>query len=62
VILIVPPANLLLDCKVDKPPAVEKYSLLKGWIGQTGNLTNCNKDKTSLRIWVQKQKDIYHVD
>ena len=58
-ILIVPPDNLLLKCKVDKPPKVGEVDLTKAWIGQTGNLERCNKDKASIRAWIKRQQEVY---
>ena len=67
IVFLTPPENLLKDCKVASPPRKKAYLdsdyegkedlLIEFGRAQTTAVAGCNKDKQSLRIWVEREKE-----
>lgn len=68
-VLIKPPSEMVKDCLVEAPPAIEKYlsvsfsekeKLLYQFSDtQLNNLAKCNKQWKSLRAWISSQDLLY---
>lgn len=70
-VFLAPPAHLMAPCEVHDirefveqgnsfSTAEEQLAPITAWgIANTGELGKCNRDKLDLRVWVNKQKEIY---